>query len=70
VIDVAELLDVLLTHAGSSVAIAVLAVVSVGEGFVIKYLLQDVKELKDENSRRTERVDEILDHFMRKSNGE
>ena len=50
--------------------VAVTTIVAIGEFLVIKYLLQDVKELKAENSRRTERVDEILDHFMRKSNGE
>ena len=68
--DIVEILKIIFNHSGGNASVAVTAIVAIGEFLVIKYLLQDVKELKAENSRRTERVDEILDHFMRKSNGE
>ena len=61
--DIAEILNVILTHAGSSVAMAVLAVVAVGEGLIIKYLLRQVEH-------RSEKLDETLNYFIRKTNGD
>ena len=42
---------------------AVLAVVAVGEGLIIKYLLRQVEH-------RSEKLDETLNYFIRKTNGD
>ena len=68
--DLVDLLKIIFDHSGGNAAVAVTSIVAIGEFVVIKYLLQEIKDHKAENIRRTERVDEILDHFMRKTNGE
>ena len=61
--DLAEILNVIFTHSGNSVVLAVVIVIAIGEGVVIKYLLGQV-------AHRNEKLDEILDHFVRKADGD
>lgn len=68
--DLVDLLKIIFDHSGGNAAVVATSIIAIGEFVAIKYLLKQTEDDKAEIKRRTERVDEILDYFMRKTNGE